>query len=94
MSPLFTSGKLKAMFATLLDCGVPLQRYISKKAAQNQSVEIRELAARYTTDIIASVGFGIDVNTIDNPDGEFRRYGRKVCFILMICIPSVFDLNE
>nr|ATY49601.1 cytochrome P450 [Bradysia odoriphaga] len=77
MSPLFTSGKLKAMFSTLLDCGEPLQKYISKKAAMNQSVEFRELAARYTTDIIASVGFGIDVNTIDNPDAEFRRYGRK-----------------
>lgn len=49
-------------------------------ATDNKSVEVRELAARYTTDIIASVAFGIEVNTIDNPDAEFRRYGRKVIF--------------
>lgn len=79
------------MFSTLLDCGAPLQEYISKKAAHNQSVEFRELAARYTTDIIASVGFGINVNTIDNPNAEFRHYGRKVGFTLMI--KTIIDLR-
>lgn len=82
MSPVFTSGKLKAMFSTLLNCGEPLQKYINKMSAENKSVEFRELAARYTTDIIASVAFGLEVNTIDNPNTEFRRFGRKVKFFL------------
>ncbi|KAJ6639105.1 Cytochrome P450 6k1 [Pseudolycoriella hygida] len=77
LSPVFTSGKLKAMFSTLLNCGEPLQKYINKMASTNETIEVRELAARYTTDIIASVAFGIDVNAIDNPDTDFRRYGRK-----------------
>lgn len=75
---LFTSGKLKAMFSTLLDCGQSLQNYINKMADEDKVVEVREVAARFTTDIIASIAFGIDVNTIDNPDTDFRRYGRKV----------------
>lgn len=74
------------MFSTLLECGEPLQKYISKMATANKTVEVRELAARYTTDIIASVAFGLDVNTIDNPDAEFRRFGRKVNLILKMSV--------
>lgn len=71
------------MFSTLLDCGEPLQKYINKMATANKAIEVRELAARYTTDVIASVAFGIEVNAIDNPDTEFRKYGRKVNFVFI-----------
>lgn len=77
MSPTFTSGKLKAMFSTLVDCGDILQRYMDRLVAENQTVELRELSARYATNVIASVGFGVDINCIDNPDTAFRKYGRK-----------------
>ncbi len=75
------------MFSTLLDCGEPLQKYIDKMASENKSIEIRELAARYTTDIIASVAFGLEVNTIDNPNAEFRRYGRSVKINIFYILP-------
>lgn len=100
LTPVFTSGKLKAMFSTLVDCGVPLKRYLNKEAEKGNVVEMREIAARYTTDIIGnlyerirsnfeitqfirsrltgSTSFGIDVNTIENPDLPFRTLGRKV----------------
>lgn len=55
LTPVFTSGKLKAMFSTLLDCSVPLKRYLLKKAENGSVVEMREIAARYTTDIIGKV---------------------------------------
>lgn len=74
------------MFSTLLDCGEPLQKYINKMATANKAVEFRELAAQYTTNIIASVAFGIEVNAIDNPETEFRKYGRKVNFYIFINI--------
>lgn len=78
LTPVFTTGKLKAMFSTLLDCGVPLTKYMDNVADTVGVVEIREIFARYTTNIIASVAFGIDINTIDNPELPFRYYGRKV----------------
>lgn len=78
LTPTFTSGKLKSMFPTIIGCGTKLQNYMDKMAQNEGVCEIREIAARFTTDIIASVGFGIDINCIDNPDTEFRRYGRKV----------------
>lgn len=58
LSPTFTSGKLKAMFSTLVDCGTPLQKFIDNATSSSQTVEVRELSARYATDVIASVAFG------------------------------------
>lgn len=76
MTPAFTSGKLKAMFSTLLDCTGPLQEYLDKFVDRNESVEMRDLAARFATNIIASTAFGIEINCIENLDEEFRKYGR------------------
>jgi cytochrome P450 family 6 len=34
--------------------------------------------AKFTTDVIASCAFGINSNSLKNPDAEFRRYLRNV----------------
>jgi cytochrome P450 family 6 len=41
-------------------------------------VEVKETMAKFTTDVIASCAFGIDSNSLKNPDAEFRRYMRKI----------------
>lgn len=80
LSPTFTSGKMKAMFSTLVDCGGSLQKEINRIAnsPSTKVFEVRELSAQFTTNCIASVAFGIDINCIEDPDTPFRQYGRKV----------------
>lgn len=78
LSPTFTSGKMKAMFSTLVDCGQSLQNYINDIVSKNGQFEIRELAAQYATNVIASVAFGIDINCIEEPNTPFRKFGRKI----------------
>ncbi|XP_055601566.1 probable cytochrome P450 6d4 [Uranotaenia lowii] len=78
LTPTFTSGKLKGMFPTLVNSGESLQNYIGKRAAAGQVVEIRDILARYNTDNIASVAFGIQIDSINNPDEMFRTMGRKM----------------
>lgn len=77
LTPAFTSGKLKAMFSTLTDCGNILQRHMDHLVESKVNVELRELSARFATNCIASVGFGCDINCIDNPNTSFRKYGRQ-----------------
>lgn len=93
LTPVFTSGKLKAMFSTMVDCGMPLVNYMDRAASKRETIEVREISARFATDIIASVAFGVDINTIDNPDDPFRAAGRKVSvriyrYTICICYVS------
>lgn len=78
LTPTFTSGKMKAIFTTLLDCKMPLEKYISRAAQANETIEVRELTACYTTNVIASVAFGIDVDCLADANIPFRKYGRKL----------------
>jgi cytochrome P450 family 6 len=41
-------------------------------------VEVKETMARFTTDIIASCAFGINSNSLKDPEAEFGLYLRKV----------------
>lgn len=76
-SPAFTSGKLKGMFENIISCTNSLNNYVSQFADKPKSVEMRELFARFATNVIASVAFGIDIDCIENPNCKFRQYGKR-----------------
>lgn len=78
LTPTFTSGKLKAMFSTLVDCGSTLQNHLTNLADKNELLDVREISASHATNVIASVAFGIDVDTINNPNNDFRVCGRQI----------------
>ncbi|XP_069702398.1 probable cytochrome P450 6a14 [Periplaneta americana] len=78
LSPTFTSGKMKMMFGTLVDCGNELQTCLETSAKNEEVIEIKDVLARYSTDIIASCAFGIQCNSLSNPDAEFRNWGRRI----------------
>jgi cytochrome P450 family 6 len=78
LTPTFTAGKMKMMFATLVECGKELQDCLREHANKRQAIEIKDILSRYTTDVIASCAFGIQCNCLKNPDAEFREWGRKI----------------
>jgi cytochrome P450 family 6 len=79
LSPTFTSGKLKGMFPVMIDCANVLENYIEKQVnSKNCVMDIRDLAARFTTNIISSVAFGIEIDSINEPNHIFRVMGRRL----------------
>lgn len=78
ITPTFTSGKMKIMFSTLVDCCEPFHKKISECADGHLELDVKDCAARFTTDIIGNVAFGIECNSFDSPNAEFRKYGKKM----------------
>lgn len=50
----------------------------SLKGVIRAEYEVKELCARYTTDVVASCAFGIRGNALKDPDCEFRQMGREI----------------
>uniref|UniRef100_A0A2Y9D1F6 Cytochrome P450 n=1 Tax=Anopheles dirus TaxID=7168 RepID=A0A2Y9D1F6_9DIPT len=76
--PTFTSGKLKAMFHTIVDVGTRLDRYLAERCTRMQRIDVKELLGRFLTDVIGSCAFGIECNSIENPDSQFRAMGKRM----------------
>lgn len=80
LTPTFTSGKMKMMYALMHECGREFVEFVGREVAtsENGELEFRELLARFTTDIIGTCAFGLQFNSMKDPNSEFRTMGRKV----------------
>lgn len=79
ISPTFTSGKMKMMFETLEAVSEQLRQVLHREveASGTSHVDIKDLLARFTTDIIGSCVFGLDCNSLKDPQTEFRQFGTR-----------------
>uniref|UniRef100_A0A1Q3FK17 Putative cytochrome p450 6d3 n=1 Tax=Culex tarsalis TaxID=7177 RepID=A0A1Q3FK17_CULTA len=80
LTPTFTSGKLRNMLPTILDEGRKFQDFLSKAVgdkAAGEAIEMRDVASRYVVDIIASVFFGFEADSMNDPEHPFRVVGRE-----------------
>lgn len=78
MTPTFTSGKMKMMYPAVKQCSEELREVLQKHAEMEEAVEVKDLIGRFSTDVISSVAFGIETNSLKNPDSVFRVMGRKI----------------
>lgn len=79
LSPTFTSGKMKMMHPTIIAVVDQFRDHLIDLAGEETTeVELKELLAQFTTDVIGSTAFGVDCNTMKSPNSEFRLYGQKV----------------
>ncbi|XP_067009335.2 probable cytochrome P450 6a14 [Anabrus simplex] len=78
ISPTFTSGKMKMMFQLIEECAQQLREYLAEPAEKEREVEMKEILAKFTTEVIGTCAFGLQFNAIEDPHSEFRRMGRAV----------------
>lgn len=77
LTPTFTSGKMKMMFETVLNICDEMINHLNKNEISVE-IEMKDVLARFTTDVIGNVAFGLDMNSMTNPNSMFRKMGRKV----------------
>ncbi|KAM7343834.1 putative cytochrome P450 6a14 [Cochliomyia hominivorax] len=80
LTPVFTSAKMKYMFSTVLKIGEYFVEAVKNemKVSPEQNVEVKELCARFTTDVIGNCAFGIECNSLKDPNAEFRNKGKSI----------------
>ncbi|XP_044009989.1 probable cytochrome P450 6a14 [Aphidius gifuensis] len=78
LTPLFTTSKLKQMIELMVECADHFEIYLSNQLKKSNVIDCREVAAKFTTDVIGSCAFGINMNALSNDESEFRKIGRKV----------------
>ncbi|XP_039499203.1 probable cytochrome P450 6t1 [Drosophila santomea] len=74
-APFFAAGKVRQMYGLLENIGQKLEEHMEQKLSGRDSMEleVKQLCALFTTDIIASLAFGIEAHSLQNPEAEFRR---------------------
>ncbi|XP_037910909.1 cytochrome P450 6a9-like [Hermetia illucens] len=77
LSPTFTSGRMRFMFPTVHEVADKFNETLGELLKTQKTLEIKDLLARFTTDVIGTCAFGIECNSLKDPNAEFRRYGRK-----------------
>ncbi|XP_055697198.1 probable cytochrome P450 6a14 [Phlebotomus papatasi] len=77
LSPTFTSGKMKMMHSTIIAVAKEFQDYLEPIAQKNEEVEIKDILARFTTDVIGNCAFGVECNSLKDPNTEFRKIGKR-----------------
>ncbi|XP_046617580.1 cytochrome P450 6k1-like [Neodiprion virginianus] len=80
LTPVFSSGKLKKMFYLMAAVAEDLDTHLEtlNLHGKGRVIELKETCAKYTTDVVGSCAYGLQVNSLNNPEAEFRKYGRKV----------------
>ncbi|XP_012277385.1 probable cytochrome P450 6a14 [Orussus abietinus] len=76
-SPSFTSGKMKQMFFVMTECAEELAKCLDDTAKISKVVDIKDIIIRYTMDIISSAAFGLNSNSLKDPNNGFHYYGEK-----------------
>ena len=103
ISPAFTSGKLKGMNKLINKVGRDFATHLDKLALKKEEVNARELSSRYTMQVIASIGFGIEIAAFDKDANceQFFKMVRKITgadagvydmfkVLLSFILPSLF----
>ncbi|XP_023717570.1 cytochrome P450 9e2 isoform X2 [Cryptotermes secundus] len=90
LNPAFTSSKTEAMFGLVSQCCQQMVEFLEQCYQQPPEqgcfiqrdfemlvLELKELYARYTNDVIARTAFGIEIDSFKNPTNEFYMMGQK-----------------
>ncbi|KAF5300222.1 hypothetical protein FQA39_LY19152 [Lamprigera yunnana] len=72
LTPTFTAGKMKMMFHTMLECSYSLENVVDGLAKTNAPIDIRGVLNRFGTDVIVSCGLGLECNTLEDKNSQFR----------------------
>lgn len=74
----FTSGKMKMMFNTMAKCAEELDVLFKVASSTKEDVDVKDMLSRFTIDVISSCAFGLESNSLKNPNSKIFYFGKKI----------------
>lgn len=72
----FTGNKMRQMFDLVVESTTKFLANV--KTVQNVDIELKDTFSRFTTNMIASTAFGLEVDAFTDPRHEFYLAGKKI----------------
>ncbi|KAJ8364014.1 hypothetical protein SKAU_G00128450 [Synaphobranchus kaupii] len=102
LSPSFTSGRLKEMFAIMKQHSDNLIESMQKTADSGKAANMKEFFGAYSMDVVTSTSFSVDIDSVNNPDDPFVTNIKKMLkfdllnplFILIALFPFMTPVLE
>ena len=72
LSPAFTLSKMKSMYESIVFCAKNFVEYLSElPQSERNKMPTKELMQKFTSNVIGTCIFGIEVDSLKNPDDQF-----------------------
>ncbi|XP_052900110.1 probable cytochrome P450 9f2 isoform X2 [Anopheles moucheti] len=81
LSPAFTGSKMRQMFELMSQSCQGMAQHLLKEAHEDESKQVHEMKdvfSRLANDVIASIAFGIQVNSFSDRKNDFYTRGKKL----------------
>ncbi|GFR89983.1 cytochrome P450-like protein [Elysia marginata] len=101
VSPAFSSGKIRRMYPGVTQSATNLVRRLKESAANGELVELKDVMSRYSMDVIAGAGFGVETNSHEDSTSavadalkEMMNFSGMILFITFLCpwVINVFNV--
>lgn len=69
---------MKSTFEMVDSIGDKMVSVVENATQTSKQLELHEILACFTTDMIANVAFGLESNSLDDPNSEFRKHGKEI----------------
>ncbi|XP_040836340.1 cytochrome P450 3A6-like isoform X1 [Ochotona curzoniae] len=78
VTPTFTSGRLKEMLPIIAQYGDVLVKNLSQEAEKGKPINVKEIFGAYSMDVITSTSFGVNIDSLRNPEDPFLKNVRRL----------------
>jgi cytochrome P450 len=78
ITPAFTVNRIKVLFPLIQDVIEKMKVYVNQQSEKGDPFDARELAAKFTTDVVSNVVYGLDAESFTKEKPQIREMGRDI----------------